>query len=156
MKKKKIIFAASSGGHLTQMLQLEELIKKYNYVLVTEKNGVTKNLYKKYNMKYLFFTSRKKFFHFIVYFPINIILSLIYFLKFFPDIIITTGAGNMLPICLIAKAFKKKVIYIESFARIHEPSLTGRFFYKRADYYVSQWEELKKVLPNALYFGKIY
>ena len=37
MKKAKIVFAASSGGHLEQLLMLKPLMKKYDSILVTEK-----------------------------------------------------------------------------------------------------------------------
>ena len=50
---KKVIFAASSGGHLTEILKLQELFKEYDYLLVTEKTDVTKDLANKYNMKFI-------------------------------------------------------------------------------------------------------
>ena len=45
MKKKKVLFVSSIGGHLTQMLQLKSIFNDYNYVLITEKSEVTINLY---------------------------------------------------------------------------------------------------------------
>ena len=39
---KKVMFISSKGGHLTQLLQLKELFKEYEYVLITEKTDVTK------------------------------------------------------------------------------------------------------------------
>jgi hypothetical protein len=50
----------------------------------------------------------------------------------------------------------KKVIYIESFARIDGPSLTGKLLYKVADATIIQWPELKRFYPNAIYGGSIY
>ena len=50
---KKVIFAASSGGHLTEILKLEKLFNEYNYLLVTEKTDVTDKLKDKYNVKFL-------------------------------------------------------------------------------------------------------
>ena len=50
---KKVIFAASSGGHLTELLKLQELFNEYDYLLVTEKTDVTKELASKYNMKFV-------------------------------------------------------------------------------------------------------
>ncbi|WP_191976308.1 hypothetical protein [Limosilactobacillus reuteri] len=51
---------------------------------------------------------------------------------------------------------KKKVIYIESFARITTPSLTGKILYHFADLFIVQWKELLKVYPKAKYFGGIF
>lgn len=54
------------------------------------------------------------------------------------------------------QAFQKKVIYIESFAKINSPTLTGRVMYKFADIFYVQWPEMLKVYPKAKYIGGIY
>ena len=82
--------------------------------------------------------------------------ELIVYYKERPDVVISTGAANAIPMCLIAKFFKKKVIFIETFARISSPSKTGKFMYKYADLFIVQWKELLKFYPNALFGGWIY
>ena len=57
---------------------------------------------------------------------------------------------------LLGKLAKKKIIYIESFARVDSPSLTGKLMYKVADIFIIQWEELKQFFPNAIYGGGIF
>ena len=37
MKKKKVMFISSTGGHLDELLQLSSMFKKYDYHIVTEK-----------------------------------------------------------------------------------------------------------------------
>ena len=61
-----------------------------------------------------------------------------------------------IPICIYAKLFGKKIIYIESMARINSPSATGKLVYKFADLFIIQWEELRKFYPKAVYGGVIY
>ena len=51
---------------------------------------------------------------------------------------------------------KKKIIYIESFARVDEASLTGKLMYPIADKFIVQWEEMLKLYPKAVYGGAIY
>ena len=51
---------------------------------------------------------------------------------------------------------KKKVIFIESFARVDGSSLTGKLMKKVADLYIVQWEELLQFVPNAIYGGGIF
>ena len=53
MKKKKVMFISSVGGHLTQMLELKSIFNNYDYVLITEKTDVTVNLSNKYHVDYL-------------------------------------------------------------------------------------------------------
>ena len=47
-KKKKVMFIASTGGHLSELMQLAPLFKKYDYNIVTEKTKSNLNLIKKY------------------------------------------------------------------------------------------------------------
>ena len=51
---------------------------------------------------------------------------------------------------------KIKLIYIEPFDRIEKGSLTGKLCYKKADVFVVQWEQLKKVYPKAVNLGSIF
>ena len=48
MKKKKVLFISSTGGHLNELLQLSPLFKKYDYHIITEKDETTKGLKEKY------------------------------------------------------------------------------------------------------------
>lgn len=89
---KKVIFVSSSGGHLSEILKLEQLFKEYDYLLVTEKTDVTYKLKNKYNMEYLKYGPNKniiKYFCAIIY---NIYISLKLISKFQPDTIVSTGA----------------------------------------------------------------
>ena len=73
-----------------------------------------------------------------------------------PDVIITTGVLAIIPLCLVVKIHGGKVVYIESFAKVNSPTLTGRLVYKFADQFYVQWESMKKFYPNAIYLGGIY
>ena len=72
-----------------------------------------------------------------------------------PDLIISTGADVTLPIMLIAKLFRRKLIFIESGANVTEPSLTGRLVYRFTDLFIIQWEELRSHYPRAIYGGPL-
>jgi len=50
------------------------------------------------------------------------------------------------------------VIYIESFAKINNPTLTGKMIYKKniADRFYVQWESMLDFYPKAIYIGGIY
>ena len=45
---KKVMFIASTGGHLDELLQLKEMFNKYDYHIVTEKDKTTEKLKDKY------------------------------------------------------------------------------------------------------------
>ncbi|MEY9868468.1 beta-1,4-N-acetylglucosaminyltransferase [Peribacillus sp. B2I2] len=150
----KICFAASSGGHLEQLMMLYPIMKKNKSFILTEKtiyNFNAKDI-KTYSLSQI---NRHEFL-FLIKLIIIITQSLIIFLKEKPDVVISTGALATVPICLLAKIFRKKIIFIESFSKINSPTITGRIMYKVADLFLIQWEELKKFYPNAIYGGGIY
>lgn len=151
---KKICFIASSGGHFEQIMMLKPLIQKHDSFVVTEKTN-----YSVSNEDIPFYYLKQVNRHeikFIYYIIINSIKTLKIFLKEKPDVVISTGALYTIPMCLLAKIFRKKLIFIESFAKIKYPTLTGKLIYKFADQFYVQWEEMKKVYPEAIYKGGIY
>lgn len=157
-KQKKVMFICSVGGHLTQMLELKPLFNDYKYVLVTERTDVTAEMKKKYNMEYMVYCSRQYPATYFFKEAYNILKSLYLFIKYRPDVVVTTGTHTAVPMFIIAKIFKKKCIYIESFAKRISPTLTGKFIYKH-NYYTSfivQWESMLKVYPKAEYWGTTY
>ena len=156
MKKNKVMFICSVGGHLTQMLQLKNIYEDYDYVLITEKTDVTKSLKEKYNTEYLVYGSRKYLFKYLFIFLYNILKSFVLFIKYNPKTIITTGTHTAVPMCYIGWLFRRKIIYIESFAKRTTPTLTGRIVYPIATTFVVQWESMLKVYPKAQYWGGIY
>ena len=73
-----------------------------------------------------------------------------------PDVVICTGVLAMIPMCLIAKIAGKKLVYIESFAKVTSPTETGKLLYKFADQFYVQWESMLSIYPKAIYLGGIY
>lgn len=153
---KRVMFISSVGGHLTQLLELKSLFKDYNYVLVTEKTEVTKDMKKKYNMNYLLYGSREYLLSYIFKFSFNVLKSFYLFFKYRPSVIITTGAHTAVPMCYIGRLFGKKIIFIESYAKRTNPTLSGRLVYPIATTFVVQWETMLEFYPKAKYWGGIY
>ena len=151
MKKKKICLISSSGGHFEQLMMLKPLEKEYQIYTVTEKTAYSN----KSDIYYISQINRQEkmlLFKFLKVF----IQSLKIFLKEKPDVIISTGALSVIPTFIIGKLFKKKLIFIESFAKINSPTLTGKLIYKFADEFIVQWEEMKEIYPKAKFLGSIY
>ena len=150
----KICFAASSGGHYEQLLMLKPLMEKYDSFVITEET-LYKTQIKNERMYYLKQVNRKEK-AFIPNMITNTFQSLKIFRKEKPDVVICTGVLAMIPICLIAKIRGKKVIYIESFAKVTSGTMSGKLLYKFADQFYVQWESMLKVYPKAIYLGGIY
>jgi UDP-N-acetylglucosamine:LPS N-acetylglucosamine transferase len=86
----------------------------------------------------------------------NMWRSLKVYMKEKPDVVICTGVLAMIPMCLLSKLMGKKLIYIESFAKVTSPTETGKLLYRFADQFYVQWKPMLKVYPNAIYLGGIY
>lgn len=150
----KVCFAASSGGHFEQLMMLFPLMSSNNGFILTEKTAYGSNT-KGIKTYHVIQVNRKELL-FLIKFLIVLFKSLKVFLKEKPDIVISTGALSTIPILILAKVFRKKIIFIESFSKIHSPTITGKIVYKFADVFVVQWEEMKAHYPNAVYAGGIY
>ena len=53
-QKKRVVFIASMGGHLNELLQLNVLFDETNFALITEKSPTTLYLKEKYSHHVLY------------------------------------------------------------------------------------------------------
>ena len=150
----RVCFAASSGGHLEQLLMLKPLMEKYDSFILTEKTIYETEIegIRTYRLKKVIPIDR--FYRFWT--AVNVFHTLGIYLKEKPDVVISTGVMVTVPMCMIAKLCGRKVIYIESFAKVFSPTKTGRFLYKFADRFYVQWDSMLEVYPKAVCLGGIY
>lgn len=155
---KKVLFISSMGGHLKELMQLKSIFKEYDYKIVTEEHKSTnslKNIYKS-KIDYLKNGTKDHILKYILVIPYNIFKSIKIFIKFKPDVVVTTGAHTCVVMCYIAKLFRKKVVYIESFANIETKSLSGRLVYPISNIFIVQWKSMLKLYPKAKYEGWLF
>lgn len=158
MKDKKVLFISSTGGHLVELMQLKGMFDNVDYHIITEKTKSNLKLKDKHKNKIDFLVYGTKD-HIITY-PFKLIYncfkSLYLYLKIHPDYIITTGAHTAGPMCCIGKIFGSRIIYIETFANMTTKTITGKYVYLFADKFIVQWENMKKLYPNAEFGGWIF
>lgn len=156
--KKRVMFIASTGGHLNELLQLKELFNYYDYSIVTEKTKSNLALKNKYGKKinYVIYGTKDHKLTYGFKLLFNCFIELFIFLKKRPKYIVTTGAHIAGPMCCIGKIFGSKIIFIETFANSETKTITGKLVYKFADLFVVQWESMLKLYPNAKFYGSIF
>ena len=150
----KICYVASSGGHWEELMCLKEIAEEHYTFYVTEAGGQANdsNLTPMHCLPQINRHEKGFVLHFI-----KLFLSAFFIMvKEKPDLVITTGALIAFPFCVYAKMFRAKLIYIESFARVDDASLTGKLAYELADLFLVQWESMLKVYPKAKYVGGIF
>jgi len=158
MEKKKALFISSAGGHFSELMMLKPIFDKFDYHIITEKLSSTKSLKETYGDKidFLVYGTKDRFLSFPFKFLYNTIKSIVLYFKIKPDIVITTGTHTAVPMCYIAHWNKKKIVFIETFANITTKTISGGMVYNIADLFVVQWEEMKKLYPNAEFFGGVF
>lgn len=158
MKKKKVMFISSTGGHLDELMQLKNMFEKYDYYIVTEKTKSNLNLKNKYPNKISYLVYGTK--DYILSYPFKLLYncfkSLFIYIKVRPKYIVTTGAHTAGPMCCLGKIFGSKIIYIETFANSKTKSATGSIVYKFADLFIVQWETMLELYPKATFGGWIF
>lgn len=156
----KIMFIASSGGHLSELLQLSGIMKKED-ILVTENIGDVLSITKRGNgirVKTVKAGSRKQGLRYLGIFLGNLVQSFFLFLKEKPSVVISTGSHTFIPFLWARKCLfwrKCEVVYIESIARVHTLSKTGLMSLKHVDTFYVQWETLCEKYPQVRYEGRL-
>lgn len=157
---KKIMFVASSGGHLSEVLQLKEMMGE-RHVLITERIGDIASLSRRGNgirVKTVKAGSRKQGVLYLFLFLWNALKSLLIYIGEKPDVIISTGSHTFIPFVIAKKLVfwrKCEMIYIESIARVNTLSRTGKMCLNHVDVFYVQWKGLCELYPNVQYKGRL-
>lgn len=152
----KVLFVASAGGHLDELLTLKEIFKEYEYQILTEENPATRNKLANETVTYLPKVTRDEGkVKFARVFATNYLKTNKLIKTFQPDVIVTTGAQISYAAFKIGKKHGTRNIYIESIARVNSKSKAGSLCEKYADTILVQWEEMLDVYENATYIGRV-
>jgi len=147
----KVCLACSAGGHLTELTRLEAAYQDKPHYYVTDRRVDTEEFAK--HERVFFVTCPRRN-------PLkllqNFFETLGVLLREKPTVIVSTGADTAFFTCLLGKLLGAKLVFIESFARIKEPSLTGKLLYPFADKFFVQWPDLKADLPKATFAGSVF
>jgi len=151
-KKIKICLTCSAGGHLTELLFLKKCYSKYPRFFITFKREDTAEIAKQEKVYFVEDPKRN-----IIKLLKSVFQTLSVLLKENPDVVISTGAGVGVVTCYVAKLFLgSQIIFLESFCRIEEPSLSGRLVYPISDMFFVQWKEmLEQYGERAIFRGAV-
>ena len=77
-------------------------------------------------------------------------------LKERPDVVITTGSMPLAAVCIWAKLFGAKIVWIDSVAQVDKMSLSGRIVRPIADLCLVQWASVAAQYDNVEYAGELF
>ncbi|OGT37979.1 MAG: hypothetical protein A3F11_03140 [Gammaproteobacteria bacterium RIFCSPHIGHO2_12_FULL_37_14] len=149
MKKNKICVISSCGGHLSEVRVLLPVYSTYDYFYVLNDKAL---LASDMQNKTYFITHAERNWKIFI----NMWEAFKIIRKERPTVLMSTGAGLIVPFSLIARFFFGiKTIYIETIAYVDRPSLTGKIMYYLADFFYYQWPGLKQFFPKGEYIGAL-
>ncbi len=144
----KICIVSSCGGHLTEVRVLRPVYERYDHFYVLNNRIV---LPRDMEGKTIFVRHSERDLLFLV----NVWEAWRILRKQRPNLILSTGAGPVVPFALVGKLFRIPTIFVETFAAVVEPSLTGRVMNHLADRLFYQWESLERFFPRGIYGGPL-
>ncbi len=144
----KICIVSSCGGHLTEVRSLMPVYGRHDHFYVLNDRVL---LPEDMKGRTYFIRHSERDWLFIV----NLWEALRLLLRERPHLILSTGAGPVVPFSLMGKLLCIPTLFIETFTRVTQPSLTGRIMHHLADRFLYQWRSLEKFYPRGVYGGPL-
>lgn len=156
----KICLAASGGGHVRQLLDLQPVWSVGDHFFVTEDTALGRSLGKDHRTYFVphFAWGQAKLgapFRMLGRAAKSFVASAKIMLREKPDVVISTGAGAVIFAVLWGRLIGARVIVVESFARFEKPSLFGRMAAPLAHDMVVQSEKVRPWYPKAQVFDPL-
>lgn len=159
---KRLLVVTDRGGHLHDALRLLGQMELCPHVLVTTEGPDVEYLKKNpqfqsseiFTVPQSFFWIGKKRIWSPLRFLKLLFRSLFIVLRCRPEVVVSTGATNVVYTCLFAKLFGATLVHVENLAQVKNASVTGRILYPFADHFFVQWKDLlKQYGPKAQFAG---
>lgn len=151
MKRPKICIVASAGGHLSQLLPLQQAWKGCEVVCVSTGQMVREKL-EAIGRTYIVGECNRE--HPIKTFGVMWkCLRIVLWEK--PEVVLSTGAAVGFLMCFWGKLSGAKVVWVDSIANARKLSMSGRMVRPFADLILSQWSDVAARYPNVEYAGEV-
>jgi len=137
----RILVVSSVGGHLTEVMQLEPLLRGHDVVLVV--NDAAELPEFPFTRVYRIAHAERDWRVLLNFAEAARILT-----EEEPSVLLSAGAGPVVPFAVLARVMGVRVVYIESAAAVTRPTLTGRLMYPLADAFFYQWPVLARSFPR--------
>lgn len=135
-RKRKILAIGSAGGHWIQLMRIVPAFNGHVLVFVSTMNQdvgqrrlhIVRDANRNEKLSVL----------------VLIVHMLAVVLRERPDVVVTTGAAPGYIAVRLARLFRTRTIWIDSFANVDELSMSGRMAGRYSDLWLTQWPHLAK------------
>ena len=152
MKKLTVGIITSRGGHLYQVVRLKRWWSQFNRFFVTFPGEDTSSLLSKERVYFAHYPESRNVINAIK----NLFLARHILKKEQPDVLISCGAGIAPPFFLLGKLFGSRLIFIEPYDFIKNPSLSAKLVESFVDLLLVQHEGLVNNYKRAVYKGSLF
>jgi beta-1,4-N-acetylglucosaminyltransferase len=138
----KVLVVSSVGGHLTEVMLLAPLFVGHDVALVVNDEAALPDF--PFSAVYRVAHAERDW---------RVLVNLAEAAQIFaaeqPDVLVSAGAGPVVPFALVARLFRGcRILYLESAAAVTRPTLTGRLMYPLAHDFFFQWPALATFFPQ--------
>jgi beta-1,4-N-acetylglucosaminyltransferase len=142
----KLCLVSSCGGHLSELRALKPAYDRYpHFYVLDDRIGLPKDM----EQRTFFITHAERTWRLFV----NLWEAWIILRRERPDLILSTGAGVVVPFGLIGRLLGIPSVFVEVSTRVRRPSLSGRVMYRLASRLFYQWPELSRSYPKGTFGG---
>ena len=134
----KILLISSTGGHFQALQRLHNFWHKHDCCWVTFQTNSTELVLRNEKVYWAYCPTNRNLPNLIR----NSFLAWRVIKQERPQLILSTGAGIAVPFIILAKLAGTKTVFIESYTRVKELSLSARLVLPFLDVIYVQWEEL--------------
>ena len=145
------MFVASTGGHLAQLLELEEWWSDLRRTWVTFDKADARSSLAGESVHYAHHPTTRNVPNAVR----NLRLAERLMREVRPDLVFSDGAGVALPFFVAARRRRIPTLYLEVYDRIASPTLSGRLCRPLASAFCTQWAEQEAMYPGAELVGAV-
>lgn len=150
--RKRVLFVCSSGGHLSQLLQLRPWWVHHDRQWVTFDLPDAQSKLEDETLIPAYHPTTRN----VKNLARNTPLAYRTIKSFNPDVIISNGAGVAFPYFGLAKLMGIPTVYLEVYDRVDSRTLTGRLCAPITTKFLCQWPEQRALYEGSALVGPLY
>lgn len=151
MEPYHVLFVASTGGHLAQLLELRPWWERLERTWVTFDKADARSALRGERLIFAHHPTTRNVRNAVL----NLRLARHVLTETSPDLVVSTGAGVAAPFFLVARTRRIDSLYLEVYDRIDTRTLTGRMCRPLASGFCVQWPEQLRLYPGSEYVGAV-
>lgn len=151
-KQHRVLFVCSSGGHLSQLIQLEPWWRDHYRHWVTFDLPDAQSKLAGESFTPAFHPTTRN----LLNVARNYGLARRVIGRERPDVVVSNGAAVAVPFFLEARRRKIPTVFLEVYDRVDSRTLTGRLVQPFSTSFLVQWPEQQKLYPGSQLIGPLY